>query len=80
MRFDIDCIDLMSIFCGWLFVCLFTGILWLVGALFEISLIMDIGYCIFVGAIVFMLLFMILFGIALIYVGVKWYWKLPTFL
>ena len=71
MRFDIDAIDLMSIFCGWLFVCLFTGIFWLVGALFEISLIMDIGYCIFVGA----LLFLILFGIMLIYDGIKWYWK-----
>ena len=75
MRFDIDAIDLVSIFLGLLFICLFTGILWLVGALFEISLIMDIGYCCFVGAIMFGLLFMVLFGVMLIYDGIKWYWK-----
>ena len=75
MRFDIDNIDLMSIFCGWLFICLFIGIIWLVGALFKINLIMDIGYWTFVGAIMFVLLLMILFGFALIYDGVKWCWK-----
>ena len=44
MRFDIDCIDLMNIFLGLLFICLFTGILWIAGALIENNLIMDIGY------------------------------------
>ena len=75
MRFDIDCIDLMNIFFGLLFICLFTGIIWIVGALFEINLIMDIGYCSFVGAIMFGLLFMVLFGVMLIYDGIKWCWK-----
>ena len=75
MRFDIDCIDLVSVFLGLLFICFITGIMWLVGALFEINLIMDIGYWSFVGAIMFGLLFMVLFGVMLIYDGVKWCWK-----
>jgi len=75
MRFDIDCIDFMNIFFGFLFICLFTGIIWIVGALFESSLIMDFGYCSFVGAIMFGLLFMVLFGVMLIYDGIKWCWK-----
>ena len=75
MRFDIDCIDLMNIFLGLLFICLFTGIIWIVGALFESSLIMDFGYYSFVGAIMFGLLFMVLFGVMLIYDGIKWCWK-----
>lgn len=72
MRFDIDAIDLMNIFCGWLFICFFTGIIWLVGILFEIGLIISFGYCSFVGAIIFGLLFMVLFGVMLIYDGIKW--------
>jgi len=75
MRFDIDCIDLMNIFLGLLFICLFTGIIWIVGALFESSLIMDFGYCSSVGAIMFGLLFMVLIGVMLIYDGIKWCWK-----
>ena len=75
MRFDIDCIDLVSVFLGLLFICFITGIMWLVGALFEINLIMDIGYWSFVGAIMFGLLFMVLFGVMLIYDGIKWCWK-----
>ena len=75
MRFDIDCIDLMNIFLALLFICLFTGIIWIVGALFENSLIMDFGYYSFVGAIMFGLLFMVLFGVMLIYDGIKWCWK-----
>ena len=75
MRFDIDCIDLINIFFGFLFICLFTGIIWFAGALFESSLIMDFGYYSFVGAIMFGLLFMVLFGVMLIYDGIKWCWK-----
>ena len=75
MRFDIDYIDLMNIFFGFLFICFFTGITWIVGALFESSLIMNFGYCSFVGAIMFGLLFMVLFGVMLIYDGIKWCWK-----
>lgn len=75
MRFDIDAIDLVSVLLGFLMIGLFTGIIWIVGALFENSLIMDFGYCSFVGAIMFGLLFMVLFGVMLIYDGVKWCWK-----
>ena len=75
MRFDIDCIDLTSVILGLLFICLFTGMIWIVGALLENSLIMDFSYCSFVGAIMFGLLFMVLFGVMLIYDGIKWCWK-----
>ena len=75
MRFDIDCIDLMSIFLGLLFIYLFTGIIWIVGVLFENNLILYFGFCSFVGAIMFGLLFMVLFGVMLIYDGIKWCWK-----
>ena len=53
MRFDIDCIDLVSVFLGFLMIDLFSGELMIVGILFGISLITSVGFGILVGTIVF---------------------------
>lgn len=75
MRFDIDAIDLVSVFLGFLMIGLFSGVLMFVGILFGISLITSVGFGILVGIIVFGVMFMIWYGILIVYDGVKWYWK-----
>jgi len=75
MRFDIDCIDLVSVILGFLMIGLFSGVLMFVGILFGISLITSVGFGILVGIIVFGVMFMIWYGILIVYDGLKWYWK-----
>lgn len=75
MRFDINCIDLIDVFFGWVIICFSSVILWCVGALSKNVLIMNIGYWYFISVLIFGLLLMVLFGFALIYDGVKWCWK-----
>ena len=75
MRFDIDCIDLVSVFLGFLMIGLFSSELMIVGILFGISLITSVGFGILVGTIVFGVMFMILYGILIMYDGLKWCWK-----
>ena len=75
MRFDIDCIDLVSVFLGFLMIGLFSGVLMIVGILFDISLITSVGFGILVGTIVFSVMFMIWYGILIMYDGIKWCWK-----
>ena len=75
MRFDIDAIDLVSVILGFLMIGLFSGVLMFVGILFGISLITSVGFGILVGIIVFGDIFMIWYGILIVYDGLKWYWK-----
>ena len=75
MRFDIDCIDLVSVILGFLMIGLFSGVLMFVGILFGISLITSVGFGILVGIIMFGVMFMIWYGILIVYDGLKWYWK-----
>lgn len=72
MRFDIDNIDLFSVFLGllWIFFCSFM--LYTVGLLTGITWITSIGFGILVGIIVFGLLIAFWIGILLIYDGLKW--------
>ena len=72
MRFDIDCIDLVSVILGFLMIGLFSGVLMFVGILFGISLITSVGFGILVGIIVFGVMFMIWYGILIVYDGLKW--------
>ena len=72
MRFDIDAIDFVSVFLGFLMIGLFSGVLMIVGILFGISLITSVGFGILVGTIVFGVMFMILYGILIVYDGLKW--------
>jgi arginine exporter protein ArgO len=72
MRFDIDAIDLVSVFLGFLMIGLFSGVLMIVGILFGISLITSVGLDILVGIIVFGVMFMIWYGILIVYDGLKW--------
>lgn len=71
MRFDIDCIDLVSVILGFLMIGLFSGVLMFVGILFGISLITSVGFGILVGIIVFGVMFMIWYGILIVYDGLK---------
>lgn len=72
MRFDIDTIDLVSVLLGFLMIGLFSGVLLFVGILFGISLITSVGFGILVGIIVFGVMFMIWYGILIVYDGLKW--------
>ena len=72
MSFDIDCIDLVSVFLGLLMIGLFSSELMFVGILFGISLITSVGFGILVGTIVFGVMFMIWYGILIVYDGLKW--------
>jgi len=72
MRFDIDAIDLVSVLLGFLMIGLFSGVLMIVGILFGISLITSVGFGILVGTIVFGVMFMIWYGILIVYDGLKW--------
>ena len=71
MRFDIDAIDLVSVILGFLMIGLFSGVLMFVGILFGISLITSVGFGILVGIIVFGVMFMIWYGILIVYDGLK---------
>ena len=72
MRFDIDAIDLVSVILGFLMIGLFSGVLMFVGILFDISLITSVGFGILVGIIMFGVMFMIWYGILIVYDGLKW--------
>lgn len=72
MSFDIDAIDLVSVLLGFLMIGLFSGVLMFVGILFGISLITSVGFGILVGIIVFGVMFMIWYGILIVYDGLKW--------
>ena len=72
MRFDIDAIDLVSVILGFLMIGLFSGVLMFVGILFGISLITSVGFGILVGIIMFGVMFMIWYGILIVYDGLKW--------
>ena len=72
MRFDIDDIDLLSVFLGWLWIFFCSFMLFIVGLLTGITWITSIGIGILVGIIVFGLMIAIWIGILLIYDGLKW--------
>ncbi len=72
MRFDIDNIDLVSVFLGWLWIFCCTLMLYTVSLLTGITWITSIGFGILVGIIVFGLLIAFWIGILLIYDGLKW--------
>ena len=72
MRFDIDDIDLLSVFLGWLWIFFCTFMVIIVGLLTGIAWITSIGIGILVGIILFGLMIMFWIGILLIYDGLKW--------
>jgi hypothetical protein len=72
MRFDIDGIDLLSVFLGWLWIYFCSFMLLIVGLLTGITWITSIGFGIFVGLIVFGLMIVFWIGILLICDGLKW--------
>jgi hypothetical protein len=72
MRFDIDDIDLLSVFLGWLWIFFCSFMLLIVGLLTGITWITSIGFGIFIGLIVFGLMIVFWIGILLIYDGLKW--------
>lgn len=72
MRFDIDDIDLVSVFLGWLWIFLCSFMLLIVGLMTGITWITSIGIGILVGIIVFGLMIALWIGILLIYDGLKW--------
>jgi hypothetical protein len=72
MRFDIDNIDLLSVFLGWLWIFFCSFMLLIVGLLTGITWITSIGFGIFIGLIVFGLMIVFWIGILLIYDGLKW--------
>jgi hypothetical protein len=72
MRFDIDGIDLLSVFLGWLWIYFCSFMLLIVGLLTGITWITSIGFGIFIGLIVFGLMIVFWIGILLIYDGLKW--------
>lgn len=72
MRFDIDNIDLLSVFLGWLWIFFCSFMLLIVGLLTGITWITSIGIGILVGIIVFGLMIVFWIGILLIYDGLKW--------
>ena len=72
MRFDIDNIDLLSVFLGWLWIFFCSFMLLIVGLLTGITWITSIGFGILVGIIVFGLMIVFWIGILLIYDGLKW--------
>jgi len=72
MRFDIDNIDLVSVFLGWLWIFFCTFMVIIVGLLTGIAWITSIGIGILVGIILFGLMIMFWIGILLIYDGLKW--------
>jgi len=72
MRFDIDNIDLVSVFLGWLWIFCCTLMLYTVSLLTGITWITSIGIGILVGSIVFGLMIAFWIGILWIYDGLKW--------
>lgn len=72
MRFDIDGIDLLSVFLGWLWISFCSFMLLIVGLLTGITWITSFGIDIFVGLIVFGFIIMFWIGILMIYDGLKW--------
>ena len=72
MRFDIDNIDLLSVFLGWLWIFFCSFMLLIVGLLTGITWITSIGIGILVGIIIFGLMIVFWIGILLIYDGLKW--------
>ena len=72
MRFDIDNIDLVSVFLGWLWIFCCTLMLYTVSLLTSITWITSIGIGILVGSIVFGLMIAFWIGILWIYDGLKW--------
>ena len=72
MRFDIDDIDLLSVFLGWLWIFFCSFMLLIVGLMTGITWITSIGIGILVGIIVFGLMIVFWIGILLIYDGLKW--------
>ena len=75
MRFDIDNIDLVNVFLGWLWIFFCSFMLLIVGLLTGITWITSIGFDILVGIIIFGLMIMFWIGILLICDGLKWCWK-----
>ena len=72
MRFDIDDIDLLSVFLGWLWIFFCSLMLLTVGLLTGITWITSIGIGILVGIIVFGFMIVFWIEILLIYDGLKW--------
>jgi hypothetical protein len=72
MRFDIDNIDLLSVFLGWLWIFFCSFMLLIVGLMTGITWITSIGIGILVGIIIFGLMIVFWIGILLIYDGLKW--------
>lgn len=72
MRFDINNIDLVSVFLGWLWIFFCFFMLLIVGLLTGITWITSIGFDILVGIILFGLMIMFWIGILLICDGLKW--------
>lgn len=72
MRFDIDNIDLVSVFLGWLWIFFCSFMVIIVGLLTGITWITSIGFDILVGIILFGLMIMFWIGILLICDGLKW--------
>lgn len=72
MRFDIDDIDLLSVFLGWLWIFFCSFLILIVGLMTGITWITSIGIGILVGIIVFGFMIVFWIGILLIYDGLKW--------
>ncbi len=72
MRFDIDGIDLFSVFLGWLWIFICSFMLYIVGLLTGITWFTSIGNGFLVGLSVFGFMIMLWIGILLIYDGLKW--------
>lgn len=72
MRFDIDNIDLFSVFLGLLWIFFSSSLILIVGLMTGITWITSIGIGILVGLIVFGFMIALWIGILLIYDGLKW--------
>jgi len=72
MRFDIDGIDLLSVFLGWVWIFFCSFLILIVGLMTGITWITSIGIGILVGIIVFGFMIMFWIGILLIYDGLRW--------
>ncbi len=72
MHFDIDDIDLVSVFLGWLWIFFCSFMLYIVGLLTGITWFTSIGNGFLIGLTVLGFMITLLFGILLIYDGLKW--------